>query len=230
MAELIVALDFPDSRTALALASSLKGLVSYFKVGLELFTAEGPAIVRELKKQDFRVFLDLKLYDIPNTVAHAVRSARNLGVDMLTVHCQGGQRMCEAALAAVQTGAPRKPLILGVTVLTSFTDGDLPGLSIPASQYALELARLANQWALPGLVCSGLEAAKIKSLYPEMLCLCPGIRPAAHEAGDQRRTVTPAEAVRAGADFLVVGRPVSQSEDPARAAGAILEEMREASA
>lgn len=228
MAELIVALDVETYDKALSLASSLRGLIRWFKVGLELFTAQGPSIVRELKSLNCKVFLDLKFYDIPNTVAGAVRSAASLNVDMLTIHCQGGQRMCHAALKAAHD-SPVKPLIFGVSVLTSFADGELPGLDISASSYALTLADLASQWALPGLVCSGEELGEIKSRHPDLLCLCPGIRPKNMNPGDQKRVITPATAVKRGADFLVVGRPIIQSPNPPLAAREILEEMQEAS-
>lgn len=225
MPELIVALDVQTCDKALALASSLKDVVSWFKVGLELFVAHGPHVVRELKNMGRKIFLDLKFYDIPNTVAQGVRSACELEVDMLTIHCQGGRKMCEAALASAQEYSQEKLLVFGVTVLTSFSNGEMPGLKIPAAQYAFDLAGLAYQWKLPGIVCSGLEVERIKSLYPNMLCLCPGIRPQSSPAGDQRRTVTPAEAVKAGANYLVVGRPITQALDPVLAARTILKEM-----
>lgn len=229
MAELIVALDVENLDMALSIARSLKGQVGWFKLGLELFVAHGPTAVRELKKLDCKIFLDLKFYDIPNTVANGVRSACGLNVDMLTIHCQGGRRMCEAALNAANEYGSTKPLIFGVSVLTSFADGDLPGLDISARQYALTLADLASRWSLPGLVCSGQEVGKIKPIHPEMLYLCPGIRPKSASQGDQRRVVSPAEAVRAGADFLVVGRPIIEAENPALAAKGILEEIEQAS-
>lgn len=226
MAELIAALDVESGEKALRLASSLKGAVSWLKIGLELFTARGPSIVRDLKRMGFNIFLDLKFYDIPNTVAAAARSAAALEADMLTAHCQGGRRMCEAALRSAAKYSGGRLQVFGVTVLTSFADGDLPGLDISAGAYAMELADLASQWGLPGVVCSGLEAEKIKSRNPGLLCLCPGIRPSGFGGEDQRRVVSPARAVQAGADYLVVGRPIAQAADPAKAAEAILEEMR----
>lgn len=228
MAELIVALDLENASKALRLAKSLEGLVNWYKVGLELFIAQGPEIVRQLKHQGARVFLDLKLYDIPNTVAAAVRSACRLDADILSLHCQGGRRMCEIAIQAAQEASAHPPLLFGVTALTSFADGEMPGISIPTVDYALELAALADAWALPGIVCSGFELPKIKSLFPRLLCLCPGIRPQAAAKSDQRRVVSPSEAVKAGADFLVVGRPISQAPNPAKAAAEILAGMNSA--
>lgn len=213
MTELIIALDLPNEKKAVALARSLKGLVSWFKVGLELFVASGPRIVEDLKVLGFKVFLDLKFYDIPNTVFSGVRSACQLEVDILTIHCQGGQRMCEAALAAANDGA-KSPLIFGVTALTSFAEGEMPGISQSPEAYAFELAGKAASWGLAGIVCSGLEVQNIKKSYPELLCLCPGIRPFASHTTDQRRVVTPMEAVRRGADYMVVGRPITQAPDP----------------
>lgn len=229
MAELIAALDVENGEKALRLASALRGVVGWLKIGLELFTARGPSAVRDLKRLGFNIFLDLKFYDIPNTVAAGVRSAAALEADMLTVHCQGGGRMCEAALRSAAKYSGGRLLIFGVTVLTSFADGDLPGLNEPAQAYAMKLADLASQWGLPGVVCSGLEAEKIKSRNPDLLCLCPGIRPSGSGGEDQRRVVAPARAVQAGADYLVVGRPITQAADPAKAAESILEEMRNAS-
>lgn len=223
MSELIVALDVPDAREAMNFATILKGAVSWVKVGLELFIASGPAIVERLKANEFRVFLDLKLYDIPNTVAHAVKSAQKAGADMLTVHLQGGLRMCSAAReASLPEG---RPLLLGVTALTSFGAGEMPGIGIGPSQFGLELAALANKCGLPGVICSGFEAAAIKGAFPDLLCVCPGIRPDSALADDQRRAMTPGEASRAGADFLVVGRPILRAADPRVAAIAILQEI-----
>lgn len=229
MAELIAALDVESGEKALRLASALKGTVGWLKIGLELFTARGPSAVRDLKRMGFNIFLDLKFYDIPNTVAAGARSAAALEADMLTVHCQGGGRMCQAALESAAKYSSGKLLIFGVTVLTSFADEDLPGLDAPAGAYAMKLADLAAQWGLPGVVCSGLEVEKIKSRNPALLCLCPGIRPQGFGGEDQRRVVSPGRAVQAGADYLVVGRPITQAPDPAKAAEAILEEMRNAS-
>ncbi|MDE5833751.1 MAG: orotidine-5'-phosphate decarboxylase [Desulfovibrio sp.] len=223
MASLIVALDTPYPDKALNLASSLSGIVDWFKVGLELFISAGPDIVRELKKRDFRVFLDLKFYDIPHTVEGAVRAALKYGADMMTIHCQGGARMCEAARRViVEQASPC--LLIGVTALTSFARGEMPGIDLPPSEFALSLARDAWKWGLDGVVCSGREAAAIKTCLPAFIRVCPGVRlePA---ADDQRRSVTPREAVEAGADYIVVGRPVCEADDAAKAAARIRDAM-----
>lgn len=229
MAELVVALDFPDKAPALDMARLLRGAVPWAKVGLELFSVAGPGVVEDLKALGYRVFLDLKYFDIPNTVRGAVRAAARCGADMADLHVLGGRRMAEAALEGRDQGtAPgaRGPLLLGITVLTSMSDGDLP-LDYPggASALALELARRGKGFRLDGVVCSGREAAGIKAACgPDFLCLTPGIRP--KQAGDdQRRTVTPAEAVAAGADFLVAGRPVTAAADPRAAALALTADM-----
>ena len=231
MPELIVALDLPDLGKALNIARQLRGDLEWCKVGLELFTLGGPRLLERLKEQGFHVFLDLKFYDIPHTVARAVAAAGVLGVDMLTLHCQGGRRMCQAALEARDTAvdACSAPLLFGVTVLTSFGPGEMPGVSAAPGVYAQDLAAAAAAWGLDGVVCSGREVRDIKAASPGLACLCPGIRPAGADTGDQRRTMTPAEAVEAGADYLVVGRPILEAPSPAEAAGAILEEMRAAS-
>lgn len=229
--DLVVALDLPDAAAALGLARSLPG-ECWAKVGLELFTAAGPEVVRGLAGSGRRVFLDLKFLDIPNTVRGAVRAASRLGAAMADVCVLGGARMLAAALEgreeAAAEGFPR-PLLLGVTVLTSMGPGDLPlpGIGDPAG-LVLDLARLAKAQGLDGVVCSGHEARAIKDACgPGFLCLTPGIRPAGEAAGDQRRTMTPAQAVAAGADFLVAGRPVTRAPDPAAAARAMLAQIRD---
>lgn len=225
MAELIIALDVENGEKALALAKSLQGLTSWFKIGLELFIAQGPKIVEDLKNLGFRIFLDLKLYDIPNTVAAGVRSACQLDVDMLTVHCQGGQRMCEAALETVKKYSRRETLVFGVTALTSFAEGEMPGIAVPPQEYAFELAALAADWGLHGIVCSGHEVGKISAEFPQLRCLCPGIRPKMSDHGDQRRVVSPEYAVRSGADYLVVGRPIILSTNPVELVRSINQEI-----
>lgn len=229
MATLITALDLENAKKALTLARELSPVSDWFKIGLELFVAAGPNLIREMKDRGHKIFLDLKFYDIPNTAAHAVASAARLGVDMLTIHCQGGQRMCAAARDAVHKFT-RPPLLFGVTVLTSFAEGEMPGIKASAGEFALELAQDAENWGLDGVVCSAREARAIKKAAAGLSLLCPGIRPALADAGDQRRTMSPAEAVAAGADFLVVGRPILASPDPGEAAAAILAEMRAAEA
>ncbi len=231
MAELVVALDYPDSGSALEMAGLLKGVCPWVKVGLELFTSAGPDIVGRLKDMGFNVFLDLKFFDIPNTVKGAVRSAANLGADMVNIHVLGGSRMAEAALQGRDEASARGrgPLIFGVTILTSMGRGDLPLPGLPEpSDLALDLALKAKQYVLDGIVCSGLEVSRVKeSCGDGFLCLTPGIRPENGATGgdDQRRTVTPAQAVKNGSDYLVLGRPVTSAPFPGRVVEAVLEEM-----
>lgn len=227
---LVVAADYPTAGEALHLARELQQLPVWLKIGLELFTAEGPPLVRRLAAHAPALFLDLKFHDIPNTVQGAVRSACALGVRMLTLHTGGGEAMCRAAVAGREQGmalaenaAMPAPLLMGVTVLTS-ESGDAGVLR----ERVVRRALLARESGLDGVVCSGLEAAAVKETCgPEFLCLCPGIR-FADAAGrdDQSRVTTPAMAVRAGADFLVMGRPVTRAGDPAGAARAALTQMR----
>ena len=230
MPHLIVALDVPDLGKALNLSRQLRGVLDWCKVGLELFTVGGPRLVERLKEQGYHVFLDLKFYDIPNTVARAVTAAANLGVDLLTLHCQGGERMCAAAVEARDnaTNACARPLLFGVTALTSFGPGEMPGITAKPGDFAQALALGAAAWGLDGVVCSGHEVRGIKAAAPALACLCPGIRPGGAAAGDQRRTMTPAQAVRAGADYLVVGRPILEAPEPTGAAAAIVAEMQAA--
>jgi len=229
MAQLIAALDFPEKDQLLAAASSLKGIVPWCKVGMEAFVLSGPDILARLSDMGFKVFLDLKFYDIPNTVAQAVKAAVRNNVSLMTIHCQGGEKMCVAAMDAAEQAASGKqrPYIFGVTALTSFGPLEMPGISLMPSDFALQLARAADEWGLDGVVCSGKEVKNIKR-ETNLLALCPGIRPAGADANDQARVVTPAAAVRDGADFLVVGRPITRAADPAAAARAILAEMQTA--
>lgn len=224
---LIVALDFPDAPSALALAGVVGGAASTFKVGKQLFTAEGPQVVRELVAGGRRVFLDLKFHDIPATVAGAVSSAARLGVGLLTVHACGGRAMLEAAVKASGTSASA-PIILAVTVLTSLQDSDLTELGVQgsAADQVLRLARLAKSAGCGGVVASPLEAAGLRhELGPDFLIVTPGVRPVGDPAGDQARVATPAQAIAAGASHIVVGRPITRSKDPAGAARAIVEEI-----
>lgn len=225
MAQLIVALDVPHRDAALSLARSLQGVVPWCKVGLELFTAGGPALIEALKHLEYNVFLDLKFYDIPHTVERAVKAAAILGIDMLTLHCQGGERMCREAVEAASSFTESRPLLFGVTALTSFMPGEMPGISATPAEHALKLARGAHAWGLDGVVCSGHEVGQIKTILPGLQCLCPGIRPTGSAAGDQRRIMTPSRAVANGADFLVVGRPIIEARFPVEAARRILAEM-----
>ena len=226
----IVALDYPGPADALALAGHLDPARCRLKVGKELFTAAGPALVEELNGRGFGVFLDLKFHDIPATVAAACRAAANLGVWMLNVHASGGRRMLEAAAGAVQQSSQR-PLLTGVTVLTSLSADEFAELGyqrdIPAQVAAL--AVLSEQCGLDGVVCSAQEAAMLRDQLPRNFRLVtPGIRPAGSDAGDQRRTMTPAGAIRAGVDYLVIGRPITRAADPLAALQTIEEEISSA--
>jgi orotidine-5'-phosphate decarboxylase len=227
---LIVALDVPDAPSAAALAARLEDTCQWFKVGLELFVAAGPAILEPLLKRGHSIFLDLKFHDIPNTVAGAVRSAASLGIHMLTVHASGGPAMLAAAHAALQ-GLNNPPELLAVTVLTSMDTAQSAAIGLdrsPASQVEL-LAKMGLAAGIRGFVCSPEEVATVRALTgPEGVLVIPGIRPAGAGIGDQKRIATPADALRAGASYLVVGRPVTQAPNPAKAAEAILKEMAEA--
>ena len=223
---LIVALDFPDAPAALACAEKLAGSISWFKVGLELYLASGDSIVRELKKRGHSVFLDLKLHDIPNTTAAAVRSLGRLEPDLLTVHAAGGRAMLTAAAEAARS-LPRPPRLVAVTVLTSLDTLALAETGVPAApmEQALRLARLAAECGIDSMVCSPAEAAALHSALPNALLVTPGIRPAGTDAGDQKRTATPQFALAAGAGMLVIGRPITAAPDPRAAAQAILGDM-----
>lgn len=224
MAELIVALDYTDALDALNMAASLRGQVKWMKVGMELFTREGPRVVQTLHGMGFKVMLDLKFFDVPNTVRGGVRAASFIGADMLTLHLLGGERMCRAALEEA-ANLEHKPLLFGVTVLTSMEDKELPGFSASIDSLAHKLAISAANLGFSGVVCAGQDITGIKKSCPNLQCLCPGIRPAASDREDQRRTSAPGEAVTRGADFLVVGRPITRADDPLKAVRTILEEM-----
>jgi orotidine-5'-phosphate decarboxylase len=227
---LIVALDVPDAAAAAELVGQLESTCQWFKVGLELFVAAGPSIVELLTARGHSVFLDLKLHDIPNTVAAAVRSATRLGVKMMTLHAAGGPAMLSAARAALD-GVAEPPELLAVTVLTSMDQAQVNAIGLkrsPAAQVEL-LARMGLEAGLRGFVCSPKEVASLRALTGSKgVLVIPGIRPAGAELGDQKRIATPAEALRLGASYLVVGRPITQAPDPADAAEAILKEMAEA--
>jgi orotidine-5'-phosphate decarboxylase len=226
---LIVALDVPDATSAAGLVGKLEKNCLWFKVGLELFVAAGPSVVEMLVARGHSVFLDLKLHDIPNTVAGAVRSATALGVKMMTLHAAGGPAMLAAARAALD-GVAEPPELLAVTVLTSMDQSQTTAVGIrrsPSDQVVF-LARMGLQAGMRGFVCSPREVARLRALTgPEGMLVVPGIRPAGAATGDQKRISTPAEALRQGASFLVVGRPITQAHDPAEAAEAILKEMAE---
>lgn len=219
----IVALDFADLDAALELARGLDPGGCRLKIGKELFTACGPGAVEALQSLGFEIFLDLKFHDIPNTVAAAVRSAAALGVWMVNVHASGGRRMLEAAAGAVSE-SPSPTLITGVTVLTSLSEeevGEL-GLSAPLEEQVARLALLCRDCGLHGVVCSAREAPRLRPLVgADFALVTPGIRPAGSAADDQRRVVTPAAALEGGADFLVVGRPITRAADPQAALAAI---------
>jgi len=223
---LIVALDLPSAEPALALADRLRGHVRWFKVGLELYCAEGPRLVRELRSRGFSVFLDLKLHDIPNTVAAAVRSAAATGAELLTLHAAGGPAMLGAAAEAAAS-LPIPPRLLAVTVLTSMDAAQLSatGIDEPPAVQVQRLAALAAGSGITGLVASAEEVATLRGLYPGAILVIPGIRPAGAAIGDQKRVATPAAALAAGASYLVIGRPITQAPDPVEATRNIVAEM-----
>lgn len=225
--KLIVALDVSNAEAARQLVSQLKGSAGMFKVGLQLFTAEGPALVRELVASGHRVFLDLKLHDIPNTVGYAVRSAAGLGVSMLTVHASAGADALQAAVEA----AGDSTAVVAVTVLTSFADDDLREIGVPQAiaGHVLHLAALARSAGCAGVVTSPRETALVRHAQgDEFSIVNPGVRPTGSQKDDQQRTSTPGEAIRAGASHVVVGRPITKAKDPARAAEEIVLEMEKA--
>ncbi len=226
--DLILVLDAQSPREVIPALRQLQGTVRWVKIGLEMYTACGPDAVREIARLGFKVFLDLKLHDIPNTVAKAVESASKLPIGMLTLHTCGGREMMQWAVRAQQQHAPEL-LLLGVTVLTSTSAAVLAETGVadsPADQ-VVRLGRLAIDSGLRGLVCSPLEIAPLRAVLPASVALVtPGIRPRDAKADDQSRVMTPAEAARAGASFLVVGRPIFKAPDPVQAARAILAEIR----
>ena len=228
---IIIALDVQTKEDGIALVSRLKDART-FKVGLELFTAEGPALFRKLKALRKDIFLDLKLHDIPNTVAGAVRSAFKHGVRMMTIHTSGGREMmvqaAEAAKAAAEAGQGPRPLLLGVTVLTSLKGNDLEavGMGPDVASQVLRLAGLAKAAGLDGVVCSPQEIEVLRREYGgDLVIVTPGIRPVWAAAQDQKRIMTPAEAVAKGADYLVIGRPITGAASPNEAFLRIVEEL-----
>jgi len=227
---LIVALDVPSAAHARQVVQTLGESISTYKIGKQLFTAEGPAIVRDLVSSGRKVFLDLKFHDIPNTVAGAVASAAQLGVSLLTVHASGGKAMLKAAVDAAARSASQ-PMILAVTVLTSLSDADLQeiGVSGNVAAQVLRLGALARSAGCGGLVASALEARELRRELGEGFeIVTPGVRPAGAEKGDQARVLTPAEAIEAGATRLVVGRPITEATNPAEAANRILSDIEKA--
>jgi orotidine-5'-phosphate decarboxylase len=219
---LVVAADFSTRDDILRLADELHGVVGVFKLGLQAFIANGPGIVREVVARGERVFLDLKIHDIPNTAKHAVAEAVSLGASMLTVHAAGGPAMLEAC-------ATGDALVLAVTVLTSLDEAELAAIGMAGTplENAVRLARLARTSGLRGVVASPLEIAAIREACgDDFTILTPGIRPTGSDAGDQRRTMTPSQAIEVGADYLVIGRPITGAADRRDAAMRIIEEMQ----
>jgi orotidine-5'-phosphate decarboxylase len=224
----MLVLDAPSPREVAPVLRQLSGRVQWTKIGLEMFSACGPDCVREIAGMGFNVFLDLKLHDIPNTVARAVESASRLPIRMLTLHTGGGREMMRRAVKAQQEFSPGL-MLLGVTVLTSLGEQDLRDVGVAANPEAhvRRLARLGVDCGLGGLVCSPLEIGSLRACLPSTVKLIvPGIRPAGLGTGDdQTRVMTPGEAARAGANFIVVGRPIFKASDPVAAAGSILDEL-----
>lgn len=234
MNHVLVALDVERADQAMALADALRGTVGGFKIGKQLFTAEGPSVVRALAERGDRVFLDLKFHDIPNTVAGAVAAAVTTGTWMVNVHASGGRKMMQAAARAARTAAERagreRPLVIGVTVLTSLDAQDLAeiGITTPLLDHVVNLAQLAQDAGLDGVVASPREVAAIRhACGPHFIIVTPGIRPAGGAANndDQVRTMGPSEALAAGASYLVIGRPITAAPDPRAAAEEILRQL-----
>ncbi len=229
---LIVALDVPGAIQARQIVQPIGEAATTYKIGKQLFTAEGPQVVRDLVSSGRKVFLDLKFHDIPNTVAAAVKAAAELGVSMLTVHASGGSKMLKAAAEAASQSAAQ-PLVLAVTVLTSLSDADLQELGISGNvlNQALRLGALARSAGCGGLVASAQEARELRrELGAGFAIVTPGIRPTGFAAGDQARVVTPRDAIAAGATYLVVGRPILEAPNPAQAAEEIVREIQSAAA
>lgn len=215
--KVIIALDYADEKMALDFVKKLSPSECRLKVGKEMFTLFGPEFVRKLTALQFDVFLDLKFHDIPNTVAKAVAASAELGVWMVNVHASGGKRMMEAAKLALQPYGDKAPILIAVTVLTSMEQEDLAqmGVNITPAEQVIRLAKLTKESGLDGVVCSSQEAALLKQeIGADFKLITPGIRPAGSDKGDQRRVMTPVEAVAAGSDYLVIGRPITQSAAP----------------
>lgn len=216
--KVIVALDYDNQDDALAFVDRIEPSSCRLKVGKEMFTLFGPEFVRALHQHGFDVFLDLKFHDIPNTCAKAVKAAAELGVWMVNVHASGGSRMMEAARKIIEPYGENRPFLIGVTVLTSMEKSDLAGigLDIDPQDQVKRLASLTKESGLDGVVCSAQEASMLKEyLGEEFKLITPGIRPAGADVGDQKRIMTPVEAIQAGSDYLVIGRPITQADDPA---------------
>lgn len=231
--QLIIALDFNQSKDAISLVDSIGSSACYYKVGLELFLNSKGSVIEELKKRDKKVFLDLKFHDIPNTVAQACRWAAGLGVDMFNVHAGGGLEMMQRAYEATIDGANNNgveiPKLIAVTILTSFDADGLAKVGYTGSvdENVKRLAALTNEAGLNGVVCSSREVPLIRQAVsrPDFLTVCPGVRPEWAQKGDQKRIMTPAQAMKQGVNHIVVGRPITKAEDPVQATLKILEEM-----
>jgi orotidine-5'-phosphate decarboxylase len=229
----VVALDYANQIDALNLVAKLDPALCRLKVGKEMFTHFGPTFVKELQNRDFDVFLDLKFHDIPNTVAKAVQAAADLGVWMVNVHASGGSKMMIAAREAIQQFGSTKPKLIAVTVLTSMEQADLTemGILLSPAQQVQKLAALAADSGLDGVVCSAQEAVALKQqLGRDFQLVTPGIRPASAAADDQKRIMTPSQAIRAGVDYLVIGRPITQATSPLVTLQAIVSEINSAKA
>ncbi len=226
--KIVVALDYAQAQDAMRLVNQLDPTICKLKVGKELFTAAGPQLVEQLVSKDFKVFLDLKFHDIPNTVAKACEAASNLGVWMLNVHASGGSSMMEAALEGVNRSR-YQPYLIAVTVLTSMSQANLNELGIQNSveEQVLKLAALTQRAGLHGVVCSAMEAQMLrKEMSDDFLLVTPGIRPASASLDDQTRVMTPSKALNMGASYLVIGRPITQAHDPLAALQAINKEIQ----
>ena len=226
--KIIVALDFPSQNPALALADRLDPAKCRLKVGKELFTRSGPDLVKALQSRGFDIFLDLKFHDIPNTTSAAVVAAAELGVWMVNVHASGGEKMMVACRERLESFGNDRPLLIAVTVLTSMSDEDLAGIGITSSAEAhvSRLATLTKNSGLDGVVCSAQEAPRLKAEQgSDFQLITPGIRPLTADKGDQQRIMTPVDALKAGSDYLVIGRPITQAPDPLAALEAIHAEV-----
>lgn len=227
----VVALDFEQQNQALNLVSQLDPALCRLKVGKEMFTHFGPQFVQQLQQRNFDVFLDLKFHDIPNTVAKAVKAAADLGVWMVNVHASGGSKMMSAARESLVSYGTDKPHLIAVTVLTSMEQADLTelGITLTPAQQVMKLAALTQQAGLDGVVCSAQEATLLKQQCgKEFMLVTPGIRPASSSQDDQKRVMTPAEAVAAGVDYMVIGRPITKAAQPLDALHAIVREISNA--
>jgi orotidine-5'-phosphate decarboxylase len=227
---IIVSLDYSELDVTIALASQLDPKSCRLKIGKELFTRFGPTVIEKLMNLGFDIFLDLKFHDIPNTVAGACKSAAKLGVWMINVHALGGRKMLVAASDAIKN-AEHKPLLIAVTILTSMTNDDLKeiGINLTIEEAVIKLASISAKAGLDGVVCSALEVPLLRSKMDEKFCLVtPGIRPTGAEQNDQSRIVTPAKAIIAGSDYLVIGRPITNATNPFMAIEAIQEEINAA--